>query len=57
MEDQKLGKKFKYADKLNVKYVIVIGDDEIKNKVVTLKNMVTGEQETLKIEEAIKVIK
>ena len=57
MEDQKLGKKFKYADKLNVKYVIVIGDDEIKNKVVTLKNMDTGEQETLKIEEAIKVIK
>jgi histidyl-tRNA synthetase len=57
IENQKVGKKFKYANNLNVKYVIIIGEDEIKNNVVTLKNMVTGEQETLKIEEAIKNIK
>ena len=57
LENQKLGKKFKYADKLNVRYVIVIGEDEIKNNVVTLKNMITGNQESVSLEEAIKIIK
>ena len=56
-ENKKIAKKFKYADKLNVNYVIVIGEDEIKNDVLTLKNMKTGEQQTIKIEEAIKIIK
>ena len=57
IENQKLGKKFKYADNLNVKYVIIIGEDEIKNNVITLKNMNTGEQQTIKLEEAIEIIK
>ncbi len=57
IEEQKLGKKFKYADNLNVKYVIIIGEDEIKNNVITLKNMFTGEQKTLTFEDAIKIIK
>ena len=42
--------KMKYADKLGVPYVIVIGSDEVSNKVVTLKNMVTGEQEVVQID-------
>jgi histidyl-tRNA synthetase len=55
-EDKKIAKKFKYADKLNINYVIVIGEDEIKNNVVTLKNMITGEQNTVTLEESIKII-
>lgn len=55
-EDKKIAKKFKYADKLNVNYVIIIGEDEIKNNVVTLKNMNTGEQNTVTLEESIKII-
>ena len=35
---------FKYADKLNVKYVVVVGEDEIFNNELTVKNMATGEQ-------------
>ncbi len=57
IENQKLGKKFKYADKLNIKYVVIIGEDEVKNNVVTLKNMITGEQVTEKIENIIEKIK
>ena len=57
IEEQKLGKKFKYADKINVKYVITIGENEVENEVLTLKNMDTGEQKTVKIEEAVKIIK
>lgn len=57
IEDQKLGKKFKYANNIGVKYVITIGEDEIKNNVVSLKNMITGNQEVVSIEEAIRVMK
>lgn len=57
LEDKKIKAKFKYADKLQIPYVIVIGEDEVTNNVVTLKNMQTGEQETISIEEAIKRIR
>ena len=57
IENQKIGKKFKYANNINVKYVIIIGEDEIKNKVVALKNMITGTQDTVSLEDAIKIIK
>ena len=57
LEDKKIKAKFKYADRLAIPYVIVIGEEEIEKDVVTLKNMITGEQETLKIEEVISKIK
>ncbi len=57
LEDKKIKAKFKYADKLQIPYVIVLGEDEIANNVVTLKNMQTGNQETVKIEEVIEKIK
>ena len=57
LEEKKIKAKFKYADKLLIPYVIVIGEDEIANNVVTLKNMQTGEQETLKLEDVINKIK
>ena len=47
LNDKKLKTKFKYADKLNIPYVIVIGEDEIKNKKVKLRNMETGEEEEM----------
>lgn len=56
LEDKKIKAKFKYADKLNIPFAVVIGDDEIANNKVTLKNMTTGEQETLTIEETINMI-
>lgn len=56
LEDKKTKAKFKYADKLNIPFTVVIGDDEITNNKVTLKNMNTGEQETLSIEDVIEKI-
>ncbi len=53
LEDKKIKAKFKYADKLNIPFAVVIGDDEIANNKVTLKNMTTGEQEALPIENVI----
>ena len=57
IEEQKIVKKFKSADKLNVPFVVILGEEEIKNNVITLKNMQTGDQETLSLEKAINVIK
>ena len=53
-EDKKIKAKFKYADKLRIPFVAIIGEDEEKNGTVSLKNMETGEQEELKIEEVVK---
>ncbi|QQK07718.1 histidine--tRNA ligase [Miniphocaeibacter halophilus] len=50
MEGGKLKKQFNYADKLNIPYVIVIGEDEVKNNFYTLRNMKTGEQKTVDFE-------
>ena len=43
LNDKKLKAKFKYADKLNIPYVIVIGEDEITNNEIKIKDMKTGE--------------
>ena len=51
--DKGFKQKMKYANKINAKYAILIGEDEIKENVISLKNMVTGEQEKLTIEELL----
>ena len=51
LNNKKLKAKFKYADKLEIPYVIVIGEDEIENNVVKLKDMKTGEEKEIKIGE------
>ena len=45
LNNKKLKAKFKYADKLEIPYVVIIGEDEIKERKYTLKNMKTGEEE------------
>ena len=57
LEGGKVGKKFNYADKLDISYVIIIGSEEVKNKKVTIRNMETGEQVMYSIDEAIEIIK
>lgn len=49
----KIKNQFKYASRLNIPYVIVIGEDEVKQNKVTIKDMTTGEQTTETIEEVI----
>ena len=43
LNDKKLKAKLKYADKLQIPYTIIIGEDEIKSNKVQIKNMETGE--------------
>lgn len=51
----KLQKQFKYANDKNISYVVIIGEEEIKNNSVALKNMVTGEQQILSHSELLKL--
>ncbi len=46
-EADKLGKRIKYADAIKVPYVCVLGESEIAEGKVNLKNMKSGEQQTL----------
>lgn len=43
-ENKKFKAKMSYADKVGVPFVIFIGDDEIKEGVIKVKDMITGEQ-------------
>ena len=46
----------KYANKLAIPYVLIIGETEKNKSLVTIKDMVSGEQNLTTIEEAIKII-
>lgn len=58
LNDKKLKAKMKYADKLKIPYVLVIGDDEVSSNQVKVKNMESGEetQVSLMAEEIKKVM-
>jgi len=48
-EDKKFKNKLAYADKLQIPYVIIIGEDEFKTNSVTIKNMRTHAQDTINL--------
>jgi len=56
-DDAKVAKKLNYANKLDIPYVLLIGEEEIQKGMVSLKDMKTGSQESLTVEEAIKILK
>jgi histidyl-tRNA synthetase len=47
---------FKYADRINARYTIVLGDNEIEKGAATLKNMETGDQVEVKFEDLYEAI-
>ena len=56
-EKKKFKAKMSYADKLQVPYAVLIGEDEIAEGVLSVKNMTTGEQVKLPVSEAAALIK
>ena len=49
LNDKKLKAKMKYADKLEIPFVIVVGEDEVKSEVVKIKDMATGNEKECQI--------
>ncbi len=53
---QKLKKQLDYANRKMISYCIVIGSDEMQSDIYTLKNMETGEQQKLPIDELVSAL-
>ena len=51
------GAQMKKANKINAEYVLMLGEDEQKENVVTLKKFSTGEQEKYSLDEVIEIVK
>ena len=49
--NKKFKSKIKYADNMNSKYAVIIGEDEINTNTLTIKNMITGEQTQVRFDE------
>jgi histidyl-tRNA synthetase len=47
---------FKYSDRLDSKYTIVIGDNELDQNIVSIKNMKTSEQKQVSLQDIVKEI-
>lgn len=56
MEKKKFKAKISYANKLSIPYAMFLGEDEIKEEKVTVKNMYTGEQITVSLDDAIETM-
>ena len=54
--DKKFKNQIEYADKIKTKFSAIIGESEKENQVVALKNMTTGEQLSLSVADAIKMV-
>ena len=46
-EPSKLKKQFSFAEKKGISEIVFLGNDEIQNETVTIKNLQSGEQRTL----------
>ena len=55
--ETKLDKQLKYANNKGIPYVVIVGSEEVKKNVVKLKDMKTGEQKELTIEDCIALCK
>ncbi len=56
-DSAKMKKQMGYADAKAIPYVAIIGESELADGTVTLKNMLTGEQVSLSVEEVIARLK
>ncbi len=55
-ETVKFDKQFKYAEKKNIPYVVIIGSKEVEEKTCTIKNLLQGVQQTIPQQELIHFI-
>ncbi|HAJ77943.1 MAG TPA: histidine--tRNA ligase [Clostridiales bacterium] len=56
LSGRKVKKAFDYANKQKIKYVMVVGENEINSALYSLKNMETGEQVSLPLEKVLEVL-
>ncbi len=52
-DEAKMKKQLSYANSHNVPFVVLLGEDELKNGILTIKNMALGEQESIEQSELL----
>ncbi|MDU1713250.1 MAG: His/Gly/Thr/Pro-type tRNA ligase C-terminal domain-containing protein, partial [Staphylococcus epidermidis] len=55
--NRKIKGQMKQADRLNAKYTVVIGDQELENNEIGVKNMISGESENVQLDELVNYFK
>ena len=56
-EKKKFKQKLSYADKLSIPYAALLGEDEISQGKVTVKDLATGQQQTLAPAQAVELVR
>jgi histidyl-tRNA synthetase len=51
--DRKMKAQLKAANRLNARFVAILGEDELANKQIQLKNMETGEQKSISLDQLV----
>lgn len=54
--DKKIKAQFKAADRLKAKYVAILGEDELENNIINVKEMETGNQEEIQLDKFVEYI-
>ena len=55
-DNAKMKKQMNYANDRQIPFVAIVGADEVQNGTIALKNMTTGEQETMTVEQVIEML-
>ncbi|MGD6795712.1 histidine--tRNA ligase [Metabacillus indicus] len=56
-DDKKMKAQFKAADRFNARYVAVLGEDELEKNMISVKNMESGEQKEISLQDLAAYIK
>lgn len=55
-EQAKLKKQMEYANRKNIPFVVLVGENEMKNNILMVKDMKSGEQKAVSVEELIGMV-
>jgi histidyl-tRNA synthetase len=55
--EKKFKNQIEFADKIKSKFSIIIGEDEVKSNMITIKDMTTGKQQNLSLNDTINMLK
>lgn len=56
-QNRKMKGQLKAADRYQAKYVLILGENELKDRTIVIKEMATGNQETIALDSVIAVLK
>ncbi|MEK4028698.1 MULTISPECIES: histidine--tRNA ligase [Bacillaceae] len=56
-QDRKMKAQFKAADRLNARFVAILGEDELKENKINIKDMETGEQQEITLDQFVETLR